>query len=105
MCRPGRESTRSCLIQDARFGRALLESWTRALGSLDSGRYAQIMGERRPYPSDLPDDRWGLTERALQITPKEGFRYGRRAAGEKEYRPLSVPDHTSIAKKESPECA
>jgi transposase len=35
------------------------------LGALASGRYAQDMSERRPYPSDLSDARWALIEPVL----------------------------------------
>jgi transposase len=35
------------------------------LGALRSGWYAQVMSERRPYPSDLSDARWELIEPVL----------------------------------------
>src|SRR4051812_46738379 len=35
------------------------------LGALGSEQYAQVMSERRPYPSDLSDARWELIEPVL----------------------------------------
>lgn len=52
-------------FQDAPFrGRASTGADAR-LGARPCGQYAQVMSERRPYPSDLSDARWELIELLL----------------------------------------
>ncbi|MEU0900378.1 transposase [Streptomyces massasporeus] len=52
-------------FQDARLGGCASTAEDARLGALGSGRYADVMSERRPYPSDLSDARWELIEPVL----------------------------------------
>jgi transposase len=63
--RLGREPTYACLIPDARICPVLPRGGTHAWAHAPHRRYAQLMTDRRAYPSDLSDARWELIEPVL----------------------------------------
>lgn len=75
VCRLGRVSACACLMPGRPVPRGAPTAVNARLGALDSGRYAQVMSERRPYPSDLSDARWELAEPVLAAWRHE--RHGR----------------------------
>ena len=75
VCGLGQETACACLISGRPVPRDALTAANSRLGALDSGQYAQVMSERRPYPSDLSHARWELIEPVLAAWRYE--RHGR----------------------------